>query len=1018
MSFRGLPTQLAQIAFGSGLDQKSDILSSSPPSLDICQNIEFDEVGNARTRKPFALNTLAVIGGGLVTDTGAIRGNPVDNAGELLLFTATALYAWVPEANAWTLRDTYLAVAVDEVDRFGVNGDQTSVDRAELGGVVFFAWVTGTFLYLAAIDKSSGSVVVAPTKADSSGHNSSSCRLVALTTRVLLVMRDTSTQTKVIAIDPSNISAAIASTPTIITGTGPYDVVRIPGQDTAFAVTGTSTTQYELHKITAGLIITRTVKARGGDKMIALDIDPTGSFIQVGRCVSTSAANIVGDLVNANTMADVATGQVIGTRATGSSAAHVTCCYRLVQNSGAYRCYIFWTDPETGTGFSGPSTLTAFNCYQNWADTAGSLGAPTTFIRDLGIASRAFAYGSSVYFVGVFAGVNPLFGGVVFPFASLQNTMFVYRDDGRLIAKTSAGRAGGFITVPCLPSVSLTSGSTTFSLGATVRRIVPLERGNTYSGREPCDVTLTFDDNRARRCARLGKTLYITSGLGLMQYDGTNVSELGTLIYPWDLLNNIAGAGGLLGNGSYSYKVTNKWTNAVGEIDRSTTAVVSSGATGSATGSGGVIVKPLYYTRKPATQITLEVWRTLVNPTADSPFYLVSSQDPTATGTNGYVANDPTVVSVSFSGVNGDILDDATVLTAQANPENGTLLESIAPPAAQIILATDSRLFVAGVAGQPDTVWYSKTRNDGEVAAFNDTLVIQVPIPGGKITALAFINRALVVFRENATYVFVGAGIDNANGGSNYELARVFPNCGAVNAEAVAVLDTGTLFKSNNGWYQLGLDWTLSYIGGPIVTFDTDDVYAIQVLTAQHQIRIVTDRRIILYDTLVKQWGEWTEFATGAAMWNGVHVLVGSATVSLQRTDFVGITYGWDIEFAWWKPNELQGRAIVRLFQLLIEVRAACAVRVRVARNYETNGGGWNYNQDEVMSVTPAAGSPFQFKIAPKLKRGQAFKFRFTALAADGVSAPNADTAKLAGLAISYALEEGLFQGLPAAQKA
>jgi hypothetical protein len=63
-------------------------------------------------------------------------------------------------------------------------------------------------------------------------------------------------------------------------------------------------------------------------------------------------------------------------------------------------------------------------------------------------------------------------------------------------------------------------------------------------------------------------------------------------------------------------------------------------------------------------------------------------------------------------------------------------------------------------------------------------------------------------------------------------------------------------------------------------------------------------------------------------------------------------------------------------------------------------------------------GSPLQLKIAPKLKRGQAFKIRFTALAADGVSAPSADTAKLAGIAFRHAFEEGLFQGLSAAQKA
>jgi hypothetical protein len=170
----------------------------------------------------------------------------------------------------------------------------------------------------------------------------------------------------------------------------------------------------------------------------------------------------------------------------------IAAAHRSVQNSSQYRCYVFWTTNET-------SQPTDFLCKSNWVDTGNTLGTQSTLVHRLGIASRAFNYNGSVYFWGVFAGTSSI--GYRSAGTQLQNSYFLYRDDGFLVAKATYQRAGGFAySIGCLPNVQLTSGSTVFSWCGTERRIVPVgQSGYGYSDRGPRDITFTFDSNAARR---------------------------------------------------------------------------------------------------------------------------------------------------------------------------------------------------------------------------------------------------------------------------------------------------------------------------------------------------------------------------------------------------------------------------------------------------------------------------------------------------------------------------------------
>lgn len=966
-----------QLPLAAGLRGKTDPRAKQPPALDIARDIHFDEVGGVQTRPPFVGMPTAILGGGTIAGPRKLVGV----GDELLLFTQDSLYSWSDGAQKWVFKAEHLAVKVTEETKFARSADQVDTDRAELSNVIVYTWtgtdIANSLVYVAATDRATGAVILAPTIVDP-GLAGSSPRLVALGTKILLVwIRNIASAIYGLIIDPANVAGSI-TTPTLIQAQGlvkPYDIVKNPIADSAYLVTALNpATSYTIVKITSALGLTAATKARTCDGPIAVSLDPTASFAQIVRA---NGANIQGDLLNVTTNADVFTAQAVGT-ATGTTN-HIAVAHRSVQNGGFYRAYAFWSASESaGAGVNWTSKW-------NWVDTNSSLGTQANFVRLLAMASRAFDYNGQVYVWGVFAGAtSSSAAGFV---QQLQNTYFLYRDDATLVTKASFGSAGGLPPTFRLPGVSRSPNSSQlYTFCGTVRRQVPIGANSAslgYAERAPRDISVAFDNDEARRCVRLGATLYITGG-EVLQYDGTGLYEVGFHVYPW-AIGVAQAAAGSIANGIYAFKATWKWPNARGDIDRSTTATVITGTIAAGPTGFDVTINPLYTTRKIAQPPGCEVWRTTISPVAESPFYLASSGDPSVlTGNNKYIANDPTVFPLpTFH----DALADASLAILQSNPENGLVLESLAPPGASIVLASDNRLFLAGIAGDPHRVWYSKQRGAFEVAAFNDTLAIDVPIYGGDITALAFLNETLIVFREHAIYAFAGDGFDNLGQGQNYGPARILSlDVGAVSHEAVALAPMGLVFKSSKGWMLLNRGWAVDDISDAASDFDADTVKAIHVVESTSQVRILTDQRLLLWDYRphVNQWSEWTlGDGYSATLWNGNYLYSSSTSMLAEQTVFSGLTYGMDVETAWVKLNDVQGYGRVLQIMALGEFRSAFLLRIRVAYDYAADGlGGWNYVDDIPWEVAPTApvGGPLQVKHGPMRQQCQAIKVRLTAV--------------------------------------
>lgn len=858
-----MPYEIIDIPLAAGLNTKAETRAMQPPGLSVCKNAQFDEIGGTQTRKPYA--EILDHASNIIADIRKI----VEYEDEFVAFSKGKLWSYASGDGLWTERAEHLAVDVDEHPRFVSTAEQYDCDRIEKDGVTMYCWSedtqSGTASYVAAIDSATGAVKLSPTEIKAGATRP---RLVTTTNKICLAFAVIGTPAMWFRMyDPADLSSSEASQG--LSGLVAFDIIQDPNTPTRVIAAASRGTSYQISRYDeTPSQVTSSNKARTTDGAISVASDAIdGDAV----CVAYSA----GTAVRADILNDAFTDQTINSVITAYSTTvnQISAVY-----DGASTCEIFCSSAEA-------TNNTQWASQYGSVDNAGTSGTPGVLVNRCGLASKAFEHDGSVYIWVAFAQVSV--GDLV---AQLQNSYFLYRSDGLLVAKAVASTAGGFsVSEGYLPGVQ-DLGSNAWAWCGINRGIVALGQGQKgYSARSPQDVVFAFDSDEARRTAVLGKTLYISGGQ-LMQFDGTNLVEVGFHTYPWDTGALPNGAG--TPSGTHNYFESYSWHNAKGEVERGTKVSIFDASPVNEkvdlTGS------PLHITAKTGTagEVAVEFWRQVDAAPVGAPAYLVTSKDPSATGDNGYVENAPSDLALATI---TDNLSDAELIKLETWPENGGLiLESLAPPAASIIVATQSRLIVAGIPGYPNRVGYSKERVQGEIASFHDILLVDIPPSGGDITAIAFLGETVVAFEESAIYALDGNGLDNGGGGQNYGPPRALPaDVGAVSQEAVALAPNGIIFKSSKGWYLLGYGGQAQYIGAAVADYDSDTVKAIHVMEDQHQVRILTDARILIWDWLVPApdgtgaWSEWSvSDGVSACMFGDTYHYTNGSKVLAEQSDW------------------------------------------------------------------------------------------------------------------------------------
>lgn len=1009
-----LGKEVVHIPLAYGLQSKADPRALTAPALSIARDVQFDELGGIQPRLPFEGWPMDIRGGGTLAD---LRRLAVVRD-ELLAFTSTALYAWSEGDAAWVLRGTHLAVSVEEEALYARIEEQVGADRAELGGVVFSCWtnVLGATtaahnVMVAARDADTGAVILPPT---AMGAGTTQPKLIALSARVLLFYEDAAGDLRAHTIDPTTIVVTAGAGTQVAAAAvfnRMYDVCQsTQNPDNALLVfRRDTTTSYSIVRIPQTLSgMSTTTKARPSDEAMAVASSPAVS----NRCVVVrrDGTNIEADLLNESTFADVTIDAALGTVAVASMD-QVAAAFRTVQDGGQFRCYVFWTQNEP--------TTSAFNNRSNFINTAGAVGSMGTFVQTTGIASRAFEHGGNVYVWVAFAQASDAADND--RFFSAQNSYFLFRHDGLLVAKAASLRGGGHQQlVGRLPGVQ-SLGDGRFAWAGEQRRIVPIGSGRSsdYSARIPLEVTFAFDDDRARRCVRLGETLYITGGQ-IIQYDGEGVAEVGFHAMPYRL-TLVPGASGNFSAGLLAWRQLHRWDNARGERERSSCATTETELV-SAGEDASLVAEPFNLTLKfgatshipqgVRSPVVEEFYRTVANAPPGAPMFMVTSRDPAvSTGDNAFVVSN----FVGTASVT-DALSDDDLRAREPFPENGGELPNLPPPPATIIEATQDRIILSGIADRPNAVRYSKLRRDGEIASFNDILRFELPPTGGRNTAVAFLNETLVVFQETAIFAVPGDGFGNVLGvGSNYGPGRLISSdIGAESQDAVAFTPKGLLFKSRKGWYSMA-DWgPPRYVGDKVSAFDTEAVRSVQVVESQHHVRILTAGRMLIWDYEADQWAEWpiADLAHGV-VWRGQHMVIAGGEVQAQAAAH-GSTVQLDAQTGWVATGGIQGFQRVWWVMVLGELLSACRLRLRLAIDYDED----NYIDDKIWTPSPGVnGRMFQVRHGPSRQQCQALRVRVTALHSSLDQAPVGGGVNLTAISLECGVQPGLFRSLPAAQR-
>lgn len=372
--------------------------------------------------------------------------------------------------------------------------------------------------------------------------------------------------------------------------------------------------------------------------------------------------------------------------------------------------------------------------------------------------------------------------------------------------------------------------------------------------------TLDFDSETTYQSAELGRGLYL-AGACPSHYDGRRWAEAGFHTSP-DVADGVTiaveGVGGAMAGGTYGYKLVYEEIDALGEWHPGPTSIQFNVTIANLKKVD--LTLPTYrLTSK--NHVRIGVYRSPVNQTGAPdaiPFYRVSSIDPEETGDNGFVLNDPTADTVSFT----DNLTDAELLTREPLYTNGGILSNHpSPMGGGVIAGGKSRLFWTDIEN-PHLIRYSQTIAEDTGLEAPIHLAAQCDPYGGAIVAIGAMDGAIYGFAETAIYGFGGPGPNrNPSAGPEAfsEPELITGDVGCISPNSICQSPVGIVFQSEKGIRLLGRDRQVQDIGAPVYAYNAQTITRATLLPDRSQIVFLTDAgRTLLWDYERNQWSTFT----------------------------------------------------------------------------------------------------------------------------------------------------------------
>jgi hypothetical protein len=840
---------------------------------------------------------------------------------ELLEFSGSKLYSYSNGITKWVDRGSYLSLKVNATDVVRNTSEVRNQDSCIASGLILYAWEqydsTGSLegVYASVVDQTSGAVLQSETLIDSTAVNP---RCVGIGPNPTLVYVDTSSSpnvAKAIQVDidsPTQFKSANTLVSDVKASAPFIDVDQYSTDPT----TGSAVFAYNNNASTSigiGFITNDGLAGGPGNGFTGVTV--------VSSCDATNGIAVHSDNVNT---ADALTDRVyVGYYSTGSLQGLVLKRFNPVLSV---------EDTEviqaTSTQIDGCSllmrqdgdlqityTLNATNTYDHKIRTAvydPASNAVTSAAADLklsvGLASKMFEYSSKIYMIAVHE-------------TDLQPTYFVMDTTGLIIAKMLPGTAGGLPNKTLMPSV-VSGSSGLFEFGGLVRTRLVSKNNDLFSLAGISRMELDFTSVERFEAAELGENLHVGGGF-VSIYDSQEIVEMNFHLYPENISAAVNNSTGSIAAGTYQYKVIWFWTDARGQIHKSTPSVAVSATTTGGSSTVTLTIPTLRLTQK--TGVIAEVYRTTDTGTL---FYKVGS-----------VANSTSADSVSFA--DAGAISDTNLVAKESLYTDGGILDNSAPPASLVIAPYKNRLICVS-SENPKKLLFSKARLPKNPVEFTDTFSITLN-KAQRVTALAEFDQKLIIFEPNQIFYITGNGPTSTGAQNDFSQPNlVTGDVGCQNTNSLVLMPLGLMFQSKKGIYLLNRSLETIYIGADVEAYNDLTITSAELIEDENQIRYLTsDGRALIYDYFYGKWSTWTNHqGNGATIWNATgdyvylrtdgRIFQQSATSYKDGDDPIEMS----ITTSWMKTNQVQGFQRIRAAYVLGDFRSDHTLKMEVGHNY------------------------------------------------------------------------------------
>lgn len=979
-----LPTQPITIPFTNGVDNSQSAKVTPINKLLSLENAVF-RLGNTIQKR----NGFSALGTGILATSNSITSGKKLTTfnSDLLLLNNTNIYSYTESSDAWIDKGSFATVTVSNYPVIRNSATQTMPDVAYNLGYSVCAWHdsrSSSSLRYSIFDDSSKTLL----KSDQIFVSGASVRLpkCLAVEGFLFIFGLDGTSLKLRRINLTDLSETNLTVASDVDATDSiYD-----------AIVYNNRLLVAYNNNAGGITILYVVPDFNGSPVVGSSATAAPNSVSFNSDQGDNCLTLIADSVNGRVYLAYATsGNNVRVRGVRSDLASSTSSVVTVHNianvaqvtgviDSSNLCKLFYEVRDT----TNPYKTLIYTAGASWDGGASSIvesGAESVFKRSVGLVSKAFKNGSDIYVISSHE-------------STLQPTYFMLDSSGNIAAKILPQIGGGLTKAPTSATAYrtglnqvTTDSDGNFLAPLLTRTQVRTEAGTTLTQTGVVASTFNFT-TPSFSSAQLGLNLHIAGGY-LTNYDGVSATEHGFHLFPENITFTPSAAGGSMETGTYRYQIIYEWVDGQGQIHRSSPSVVSSAVSVTGpTGSVSVAIPTLRLTSKtsPRANVKIVVYRS-EKTGGTTVLYRAAETD-----------NDPSADTVTIvdTMIDSDLIDNEILYTV------GGIVSHDAPPACSIVHVHGNRVWLAGLE-EENTIWYSKEFVTNEGLGFSSIFRIRVDPAGGGITALATLDDKLVIFKENGIYILSGDGPLETGQQNNFSKPVKLPSAkvGCQNVDSIVEIDTGIIFKSNQGLKLLTRDLRVidrleeGFSGTAVHNYGDLTITSAVVMTDQKEVRFTTrDGRALVYNFYFGQWSTFTNYAAeSAVMWDGKYLhLKSNGTVNEEsETSYTdnGAAVKLQIETAWIQTAGIQGFQRVLWASVLGEKFSEHVLNMNVYYDFsenESDSAAFNTStalssdemgSDEFGDVIPFGGDGedvYQFRLKPRYQKCQAIKFKFS----------------------------------------